>query len=160
MSREVDPAVVTLFGGETRVLTLAALSSSPQPITGYRVTKLTEVQPIKVYEELRKLATAGFVVGQQTRPGRVTWKLVDPDLKRFFNRRVRINWPVLGTDARKGDGPEWRAVRAKVRSLNTAQYQSRPLSIPNREEFVRAPGKDAILASVGLKMARRGKRSE
>ncbi|MCI4347230.1 MAG: hypothetical protein L3J97_01260 [Thermoplasmata archaeon] len=87
MTIEVDEGLVTLFGSETRVSVLAVLAGASRPLTGYRVAKIAEVQPIKAYAELRKLREAGFV-----RESPSGWELSDPQVRRLVGTRVRVVW--------------------------------------------------------------------
>jgi hypothetical protein len=155
MMADVDPGMVSLFGGETRVRTLAALSSSSQPLTGYRVTRLTGVQPTKVYEELRRLAKTGVVAEQATLNGRMGWIVTDPDVRSLFRRRVRIFWEVdrqteLANRVRNRDSPE-----QALASFSLMGYRRSPNTVPNQSEFVRPAAKDISLASAGLRVSRR-----
>jgi hypothetical protein len=153
MRRDVDPRIISLFRGETRVLTLAALSNAGGPLTGYRVTKLTGAQPTKVYEELRQLASSGIIKEATTERGRRGWEISDPDLQSFFKRRVRVFSAEAWT----------RAVDERVRRrkaipdplLDLSRYRANPGAVPNRKEFERSPGKDRILAAAGLRPSRR-----
>jgi hypothetical protein len=158
MSVDVDPGILTLFGGETKVLTLAALSSASQPLTGYRVTKLTKAQPTKVYAEIRRLANAGFLTERPTLGGRRGWIVSDPDLRSLFRRRVRLLW---NEDLSKtlDEAPKLKGSDSdRVLKLDVTRYRPNRGSIPNPKEFVRPLSKDAALAAAGLRTTRRGNR--
>jgi len=87
MAIHLDKGLVALFGSETRVSVLAVLAGASRPFTGYRVAKISGVQPIKVYSELRRLRDAGFV--REVPSG---WELSDPQVRRLVGDRVRIVW--------------------------------------------------------------------
>ncbi len=157
MSANVDPGIVSLFGGETRVLTLAALSNSTSPLTGYRVTKLTGVQPTKVYEEIRRLANSGIVTKQVTENGRTGWVVSDPYLRSFFRERVRL----LSAEGWKRELEarvrQQKPIPLEVLNLDLSRYKANPSGVPNRKEFERPALKDQILAAAGLQVSRHGK---
>ncbi|MFZ1022525.1 MAG: hypothetical protein WAN87_00110 [Thermoplasmata archaeon] len=157
MRTDIDPGIVALFGGETRVLTLAALANSERPLTGYRVTKLTGLQPTKVYDELRRLASAEVVRAWPVDNGRANkvWTISDPDLRAFVRKRVRLV-----------SAAEWaREVDERVRrrkpiasgdlGIDLSRYRANPSAVPNRREFERPASKDRALASAGLRVSRR-----
>jgi len=158
MAVDVDPGIVTLFGGETKVLTLAALSSASQPLTGYRVTKLTKAQPTKVYDEIRRLAKAGFISERQTSAGRRGWIVSDPDLRSLFRRRVRLLWNEDWSKTLDQKPKLRKSDLDRVLSLDVTQYRPNRSAIPNPEEFARPAAKDSALASAGLKTSRRRNR--
>lgn len=153
MDEEIDPGIIALFGGATRVLTLAVLSSTTQPLTGYRVVKLTGAQPIKVYNEIKRLAGSGLVARARLPDGRFGWSLTDPDIRGFFRRRVRLNWPSPGVGEVMGSNRNVR--RRQIRGLDVSSYRPNARKVPNRVEFSRPPEKDEALASVGLRTSRR-----
>lgn len=102
MTIDLDAGLVMLFGSQTRVSVLAVLAGASRPLTGYRVAKIAQVQPIKAYAELRRLREAGFV--RETSSG---WEISDPQVRRLVGTRVRIAW---SEDWERGE--EDRAQRA------------------------------------------------
>src|SRR3990172_9173404 len=102
MSSDLHPALRRLLGGETRAKVLGLLADAMVPKTGYELAKATRASPSKVYAILRDLAEAGLLRTVSNRPGVRQYSLVDPDLRRFLLRHVRITtieeWfsPVLG----------------------------------------------------------------
>ena len=158
MTIGVDPGIVTLFGGETKVLTLAALSSASQPLTGYRVTKLTKAQPTKVYDEIRRLAKAGFLTERLTPGGRQGWIVSDPDLRSLFRRRVRLLWNEDWSKTLDEAPKLKRSGSDRVPKLDVTRYRPNRSSVPNPKEFVRPLSKDGALASAGLRTSRRWNR--
>jgi hypothetical protein len=87
MKFDLDTGLVTLFGSETRVSVLAVLAGASRPLTGYRVAKVSGVQPIKAYAELRRLRAVGIV--REVSSG---WVLSDPEIRRLVGNRVRVTW--------------------------------------------------------------------
>jgi len=83
----VDSRLVTVFGSEARVRTLAVLANARRPITAYRVGIVGGVSMPKVYSEISRLSNAGLL--ERRRNG---WVLVDEDIRRLMQRRVRISW--------------------------------------------------------------------
>jgi len=51
---DADPALLSLFGSQTRLLTMAVLANADEALTGYRVAKIAGLPREKVYPELRK----------------------------------------------------------------------------------------------------------
>jgi len=155
MEGRIDPGIVALFGSETRAATLGALASAGQPLTAYRIARITGAQVVKTVTELRRLERAGFVAEAPTDRERTGWVLVDPRLRDFLRRRVRIVWSV-----------DWdRAVEGRIRSrkpqlrprIDLSRFVPNPRGVPNPDEFVRAADKDRILSRLGLPVSRRSK---
>src|SRR3990170_6512957 len=90
MPSDLHPALRRLLGGETRAKVLGLLADATVPKTGYELAKAARVSPSKVYAILRDLAEAGLVQVVSSRPGVRQYSLVDPDLRRFLLRNVRI----------------------------------------------------------------------
>jgi predicted transcriptional regulator len=155
MGFEVNPALVALFGSETRVRALAPLANSSRPLTAYRIAKMTGAQRIRVYSELRKLAAVGIVREVQGSWGRSEWELVQPDLRNMLRKTARI----VSMD-------EWREGRVE-RSAITKRVMEGGRRVPVRvgaftndqrakfeEEFSRPREKDVVLKKLGLKTSR------
>ena len=87
MTRLADTALVAFCGSGTRVAALGVLANSDRPLTAYRVSKLSGVQPIKVYQALARASKAGLV--QRTARG---YRLTDPDIRDLLRKRVRVYW--------------------------------------------------------------------
>jgi len=153
MPTKIDPSVVALFGSRTRAATLGALANAGQPLTAYRVAKMTGTQVIKAITELRRLEKAGVVATAPTGRGRTGWVLSDRSLQDFFRRRVRIVWSAdfeREVDRRVGRRTSSRQVR-----IDLSRFVPSPDAVPNRSEFTRSLVKDRILARAGLRTSRR-----
>jgi len=122
MEFRVDPGLVTVFGSETRVRTLAALASTNRPLTAYRVGKMGEVSMPKVYREVARLAKAGLV----TRRGS-GWILLDSDIRNLLRRRVRFSW-----------SEDWFADEAD-RARRAARIAAEPSSWFDSSRYARNP---------------------
>jgi hypothetical protein len=151
----VDPGVTALFGSETRAATLGALANEGQPLTAYRIAKMTGGQVIKAITELRRLERAGIVTQAVTERGRVGWVLPDGSLKDFLRQRIRIVW-ASDWDREVIERVRRRRNSSKLR-IDLSRFPPAPGAIPNPEEFLRRPEKDRILARAGLRVSRRGR---
>ncbi len=159
MSFEVDRGLVTLFGSETRVRTLAPLASAYAPMTAYRIASISGAQRTKIYAELRRLAKAGVVRG---RANRAVWELIDPDVRRIFRRRMRVSWWEDWMN-----NPERRARSGDEAMLRSARRDffrrvPRPTSVPRSSrsllsEFERRPEEGRTLARLGFPRSSRKK---
>ena len=142
----VNPALVTLFGSETRVRTLAVLAGAHQPLTAYRVAKVGEIPIPKAYEELRRLGKAGLV-----RKESAGWVIQDQDVARLLRKRLRIRW-----------ADDWFAELNRRRDRKVPPASGRAARPPkgwkprDPERFVRSPIKDEILRRMGLKQSIHG----
>lgn len=151
----LDPGLVALFGGTTRSRTLAVLSSAAGPMTGYRVAVTAALQPIKTYEELRRLQRTGIVSECMTVQGRMGWELTDEDLRKFFKRRMRISW-FQDWDADVSRKSELgQSVVSRMAKLDPGRYRSNRSLVSNRAEFERPAAKDRALRRVGLRASTR-----
>lgn len=150
MALDVDPDTVALFGSETRVRTLAILSNSSMPLTGYRIAKISGDQPIKVYTVLRSLAESSLVGRRRVGRGRTVWTMVDPDLRRFFRRRVRISWEFDWNSEAARRAAATQALPTGVLDVDLTNFRSSARPTPKLRELKRSPRKDRILASAGL----------
>ena len=159
MALEVDTGLLTLFGSETRVRTLATLASASEPLTAYRIAQMVGVQRTKIYGELRRLDAAGIVRGRPTGKGRSDWELIDPDIRRLLRRRARI---VSVDDLAAGASRLARSTREILKARRKNPIATRllgdPRTIRNPEDFARPPEKDQVLASLGLRTSRHTKR--
>ena len=157
MSLKVNPWLAALFGSETRVRTLAPLANAPEPLTAYRIAQVSDVNRIKVYEELRNLAAAGIVRERVTGPKRSVWELPDSDVRRILRKRARVVW--VGDLEREATdlarrARAFRALYAK-NPINLSRFKAQPSRVSHPEEYRRPPEKDRILASLGLKTSSR-----
>lgn len=89
MRGQVDPGLLEFCGSEARLLALGVLANAERPMTGYRVAKVAELPPIKVYEQLAR----GVKVGIVRKTGR-GYVLADTDLRTLLQKRVRLFWAV------------------------------------------------------------------
>ena len=148
MKFNVDPAVEQLFGSETRAKVLGVLASSVEPKTGYEISKTLDINPSKVYDVLKRLENSGFLNAVRERSRFKRYFLADEDLRRLLLKRVRIavekDWfsPETERDREKA----FELARKLVVRLPKAT--GIPKSIPNRQEFIRPPGKDRALARI------------
>ncbi len=158
MGIDIDPAVAVLFGSETRAATLGALANAGQPLTAYRIAKMTGSQVIKTITELRRLQKTGFVAQAFTDRGRIGWVVSDDLLGEFLRRRVRIVW-AADWDQEVGKRIRQRTRSPKIR-IDLSRFVPNPGAVPNPEEFIRSPEKDRILAEAGLAISRRSRASK
>jgi hypothetical protein len=154
MPSKVDPGVVSLFGSETRAATLGALANAGEPLTAYRIAKMTGTQVIKAITELRRLEKAEVVDRTPTERGRTGWILSDRSLRDFLRRRVRIVWSADWN--REAEKRIARRTSSRGPRVDLAQFVPNPESVPNQGEFTRSPEKDRLLAKAGLRTSRRG----
>jgi len=163
VSLDLDPQLAAVVSSETRASVLAVLAGSPAPISGYRVAKLAQVQPIKVYRELRRLAEARVVRETRSGRGRLLWELPSGSLREFVASRGRVSWSEewLANVRRRTSSED----RRFARRLNAAAARRpRPRSIPAGarailSEMVRPRQKDEILERLGLPTSvRRGRK--
>ena len=150
MALDVDPAMTALFGSETRVRTLAILSNSTLPLTGYRIAKISGDEPIKVYAVLRTLSQNGLVVRSRDDRGSSAWTVTDPDLRRLFRRRVRISWEPDWTAEVAGRAALTKRLPRGILGIDLRKYRSSARASSKLRELKRPPRKDRILASSGL----------
>lgn len=150
MEPEVDPALVALFGSETRLRTLAVLANAYRPLTAYRVGKVGDIPLPKAYDEIRRLGKAGLL---RRRAG--GWVLVDRDVRALLRKRVRLFWYEDWRAERERTAP---ARRASLRRLEKAPSPRFPRNWKPRkpESFARDPRKDQILRILGLRTSLHG----
>ncbi len=116
-----DPALVSLFGSRARVLTIAALANSAEPLTGYRISFVTGVPRPKVYGELWKGVHTGII-----REDPNGFVLIDADIRALLRRRVRVSWD-----------EEWDRARGDADATIGAVYERVLASLPDDPEFYR-----------------------
>lgn len=155
----VDQGLALLFGSETRVRTLAPLAGSNTPLTAYRIAEVAELPRTKVYEELARLKSTGWVVGVTGAAGQTLWRLTDPDVRSLLRRRMRIYFAsdlVREASLRSIDA---RKVIARSRRMGLPAGVLQPGFTPrNAKDYRRPPQKDALLARLGLRTSRRTRR--
>lgn len=152
MTRISDDALVAFCGSETRVATLGVLANSERPLTGYRVAKLTGLQPIKVYQELDKATKNGLV--QKTARG---YQLSDLDLRLLLQKRIRVSWFESWYDQEPARGNRARAVWESSASwFDPRRYRANP-SVAKRYavEIRRPPEKDTWAPAGGRIVSRK-----
>ncbi|MGA8543335.1 MAG: hypothetical protein WB947_07370 [Thermoplasmata archaeon] len=149
MEDSSDPALASLFGSRTRLLTMAVLANAEQPMSGYRVAKVAGLPRQKVYPEIRRGVDAGLVV--ETPSG---FRLADADVRALLRKRVRIRWTEDWDRARAGRSPEvtadLRRIRASLKGVRTYEPKNRIPSAALRE-LERDPAKDQILRRMGAR---------
>ena len=151
MSVWINMAVPRLFGSETRAKVLGLLADSPEPKTGYEISKVLGINPSKVYDVLRKLEGTGFlgVIPDRSRYRR--YFLSNEDLRRFFLKNVRIaaedDWfgPTRIRDRERA------FEMAKALKVEVPEFKGSPRNLPNLAEFRRPPEKDRALKRVATK---------
>jgi DNA-binding transcriptional ArsR family regulator len=159
MVEEADPRLVALFGSATRVRALSVLAGCTEAVTGYRLARLSNLAPTKVYAELRRLQRAEVVRERPTREGRRGWFLQDDEIRALFRRRVRVGpseaW-FLEVDQRMTTVADRIRSEGKARlTPDLSRFRPRPENLPNPGEFRRPRGKDAALRRAGLSPSRR-----
>jgi DNA-binding transcriptional ArsR family regulator len=154
MTLELDPQLATLFGSETRASVLAALAGASNPVSGYRIAKVADVQPIKAYVELRRLRDAGIVREFPDGNGRSLWELPRGEIRTFVAGRARVYWSGdwMQSPRRRSSPADRRFARQLTEA---ATKRPRPRSIPPAarsilSEMVRPAEKDEILERLGL----------
>ena len=160
MALSVDPAVSALFGSETRVRTLAPLANAERPLTGYRIASMVGIPRTKVYGELMRLESEGWVRRSVNNRGRTLWTLQDPDVRRLFRRRVRI---VLSEEILTG-ALDLAANTQRVMETNRLEpvdpaLLRGPFKPRNPEDYDRPLSKDAALRRLRLPVSRRARSS-
>lgn len=155
MSGSTDPAV-RLFGSEVRAKVLGVLAQSREPKTGYRVSKILDTYPSKVYEALRDLEDTPFVEVVGGARGK-RYLLADEDLRKLLLRAVRVagedDW--FADRARRIE--EGRRVLERLPAMEVPRVTGEPGPRARAvlREFARPRGKDRILSKMGLRTARR-----
>lgn len=154
MIDDVDPGLVALFGSENRALTLGVLANAFQPLTGYRVAWLADLQRTKTNVELQRLADGGVVRKDTSPDGQIVWSLIDPNLRALLRKKIRITWDQDWDAERKGWAEETPALLAKAAaSLGTTSLYNPKNRIPAKaiKELERSPAKNRILRSLGAR---------
>lgn len=159
MTFKVNPILTNLLGGSARTAMLAALANSSEPLTGYRIAQISRVQPIKVYAELRRLAQIGIVSECTLESGKNGWQMVDPDLRNFLRRRVRLFWvDTFLRDREKSLDPTILRKRlAKLPPVDLKKYAESGWRPRYPEDYERPPEKDKVLRMLGLPTSRRSR---
>jgi len=138
MELEVDPLIISVFGSETRVRTLATLAGAARPMTVYRVGKTGGIPLPKAYREVERLEKAGVV-----RRAKSGVELVDPDVRDLLRKRVRITWSE--DELSQESGRAARAVKVAAEDdswFNPARYTPNPkVAARYAREFQRPPEK-------------------
>ena len=162
MADSWDPVLEAAFGSRTRLLTLAALANSDEPLTGYRLGVVAGLPRPKVYAELRRGIKSGLV--ERVSGG---FRLADPDIRTLLRKRVRIRWDAEWDRSRKNWNEETaellRAGLAEVRAriqqnpgyLRPPGWKPPPEARSWQMELDRPPQKDRVLRRVGLRTSKR-----
>ena len=152
MAFRINPSIQQLFGSETRAKVLGLLANSPEPKTGYALSKALDIGPPKVYPILKALESAGFLGSIVTGPGFKRYFLTDDDLGQFLRKRVRI---ALEEDWFRPERVRERgAAFASAKRLTIEIPKGiarRPKGVAPREEFTRPPEKDLAVARIARK---------
>ena len=159
---KLDPGLVALFGSKTRLAVVAVLSNAFRPLTGYRIAKVADLAPIKVYAELRRLGAGGVV--RQEEGG---WVMADPSIRAVVAQRVRIRWDEDWDAQREGWAVETpsllsaylreidQRVRADPSYLRPRGWKPPKAALRGMERLRRPPDKDVLLRRRGLRTSRR-----
>ena len=158
MRRDTDSALVSLFGSETRLLTMAVLANANEPLSGYRIAMVANLPREKVYPQLRKGVASGILEA-----GPTGFRMIDADIRALVRKRVRIRWDPEWDRARAGWDEDTRArLTALLASIPKGPTYLRPkgwkpsaLARKAIREMGRSPSKDALLASRGLRTSAR-----
>jgi len=154
MRLAVDSGLIAFCGSETRVSTLGVLANSNRPLTGYRVSKISGLQPIKVYRELARAVESGLVARSVR-----GYRLIDPDIRTLLQKRIRVYWSEAWLA-----GESDRAQRAAKRSIlsiapfDSSRYKPNPtVASRYRREFDRPREKDQPSSQQGVNTSRKRK---
>jgi len=151
MKFRIDPAVVQLFGSETRAKVLGVLASSVEPKTGYEIAKALDASAPKVYAVLKRLETSGFLKAVSKGSQFKGYFMVDDDLRSLLAKKVRISvekdWfsPEMVREREKA----FRLANKMV--VKVPKAGRIPKEIPNRREFIRPPEKDRVVARIAAR---------
>jgi hypothetical protein len=153
MKADLDPSLSTLIGSRTRLLTMAVLANSDEPLTGYRVAKVAGLPRTKVYPEIRRGLAAGLLV----RAGS-GYRMDDPDVRALLRKRVRIRWydewnRSRGSRATSVDR-ELGRIQATLKGVRTYDPNNR-IPASALRELKRDPEKNRILRRLGLRPSTR-----
>lgn len=152
MDVAIDPALEAFVGSRTRLLVLAALANAPNPLTGYRVAKITDLPRTKVYSELNRAFASGLV-------GRAddAYFLGDADLRTLLRRRVRIVWFDDLVDVKEKAKAEMYDVARRLESFPPPRLARTPGFLSNPADMpARAKRKDQVLREAGLRPSSHG----
>jgi len=147
-----DRGLVAFCGSETRVSTLGVLANAERPLTGYRISKLAGLQPIKVYRELERAIRAGLVGKSES-----GYRLLDRDVRTLLQKRVRVSW----SEAWFADEGERAKRSRKVLENSVAWYDPRRYKSNSKvakryaTEIQRPPEKDKLSQRVGVGPSRK-----
>lgn len=155
MRRRADPQPVGLFRGGLRAATLAALASARNPLTGYRVAQLARKQRVKVNCELRTLQDLGVVSQVDIGVGKRGWILNDPDLRRYFQRTMRISWSEDWFSDREAVTRRNQLILRKLDRKPVDLSKFRGYAPPFPAEFAGRAETDRELAALGLRRSGR-----
>ncbi len=153
MGVDVDPALTSLIGSTSRLLTLAVLANADEPLTGYRVAKVANLPRQKVYPELRRSIEAGLV--RKTASG---FTLTDADVRALLRKRVRIRWDEEWDRARWGRLATPSTELAEIlQSLTGTRLYNPKNRIPAAalQELEHDPEKNRILRKYGARPSAR-----
>jgi hypothetical protein len=157
---EIDPGLVSLFGSQTRLLTMAVLANADEPLTGYRVAKIADLPRIKVYPEIRK----GVATNLLARDG-VGYRMIDNDVRTLLRKRVRIRWDKEWDRAREGWNEQTRDRLAEILAsipkdpgyLRPKGWKPSASARTALQEMDRPASKDTLLRRRGLRTSARSR---
>jgi hypothetical protein len=124
-------------------------------LTGYRISKMTGVAPIKVYAELQRLLRAGIVRKSLTSTGKAGFELADSDIAALMRKRASLVLSETWFRDLDRKAANRRDAIADARAIDLRGFRANRDSVPNRQEFERPASKDAALARAGLPVSRR-----
>lgn len=153
MKTTPDPALESLFGSRTRLLTMAVLANADEPLTGYRVAKIANLPREKVYPEIRRGIEAGLIERRE-----VGFRLCDLDVRTLLRKRVRIRWDEEWDRSRTTWAgtvmDELSRIRASLKGTRIYDPSHRIPAAALRE-LERDPKKNRILRDLRLRAATR-----
>lgn len=153
MRTTLDSPLSALVGSRTRLLTMAVLANSDEPLTGYRVAKVAGLPRTKVYPEIRRGLASGLLV--QTAAG---FRMTDPDVRTLLQKRVRIRWYDEWNRSQAGSAAsvdrELERILSELEGIRTYDPTNR---IPAQalRELKRDPERNRILRRLGLRPSSR-----
>lgn len=153
MEGTFDPGLAYIFGSQTRLLTMAVLANSEEPLTGYRVAKVANLPRQKVYPEINRGVEMGVI--ERVRGG---CRLSDPDIRALLRKRVRIRWAEGWDRARAGKAAGVAAELDRIRlSLKGVRTYDPANGIPAAalRELERDPAKNQLLRRAGARPSSR-----
>lgn len=144
---EVPSPLSRLFGSSDRLRILAVLANANQPLTAYRIAQVAGIQPPNVYREIKRLS--GLSELRKNALPTEGWELVDSQLRRFVQQKVRVYWSedfALGAASRAARARQLRKAMSNVPLESRFVQQGRR---PTASQIRNRRQKDAVLKRGG-----------